>query len=252
MRHFSYALFALCLCAVPCVGYLPSSETVDFLGSMSTNRRAMLASDEITAICGTVLATNTQNLSIEDFVENFLDANAEALGVPGMAYEYVSIKTIRNGKFDIWRFRQKIGTTPVLDSYIKVLVLRSDPEKISYVGARLAQIPNPVPQSTLSASQARDTLMNSSDWAHLDSFDAATSAVDGFFEMRNMTVHRVWRMRGWDEDEHYEFSIDAGNAEVVDVYSLISGYSGPITAVGQVELCCHPGATRLAGMLPFI
>lgn len=228
--------------AVPVSAYLPTSTTRAYLGNISSYKRAMISGDRLSGLYGPLGSDAQTTTTTDQFVAGFLAANKDALGVDDVALEFVRKRTLRNGKFALYHYRQEIEDLPVEHSWVRILVLLGSTEKISYVPMHLMQPPaTALPTDILTDEDALEVVQESPLHEHLTAYDGLSSFSKVIYEATNMKLHRAWRFEGWDADEHYRFFVDTASGAIVGVESQLHAYTGKVKVQGDVELCCHPG-----------
>ncbi len=248
-RVFLLAGLALLVVSQWAVAALPTQATLDFLNANPQNpdRRGMTHGERLVALYGGVFATDSDSgTTTDDFVEGlngFLETNADAFGVDYVVLERVNKIIIRDGKYAVYTYRQKIEGLPVHGSVVKIPVLLGTTEKIGYVGIRLTQHPaSALPGDVIDAAAAIAVVDNpSSGYWHL-TFVSPQEAENVIYETGDGTLHRTWRFRGSDDDEAYLFFIDTSDSAVVDVVDqMFDAFDVDGAVTGYTTPCCHPG-----------
>ncbi len=240
-----FCLFVSNVIAAP--GLVPTPATKACLVA-NPGLRAMVDGERLTALYGVPIATDSDpGTNTDQFMANFLavQANVDALGVDSALLEFKDKITIRNGKFTVYTYTQKIEGLPVHGSIVKLPVLLGATEKISYAGINLVQHPeNPLPPDVLSDTDAIAEVTNSAQFGHITNFDTAEKVI---CEAADGGLHRTWRFFGNEADnEAYMFFVDTNNGDIVAVTNQVfdSGVSGTVTGWGTPGIAADDPVTN--------
>lgn len=219
--------------------YQPTSAT-QTLVDQNSGLLPLAQEDRMVALYGVPFAVDADPATDTDaFVAEFLLQNSDALGVDNVVLDLQGKINIRNDKFTIYTYTQKIENLPVHGSVVKIPVLLGPTEKIGYAGMRLVQLPeNPLPPDVLSGAGAVAVAVSSPLYAHLTTYTQPDKVI---FETEEGTLHRTWRFLGEDDDEAYLFFVDTNSGEIVDVKNRVfeGNVSGTVTGYGTP--CYAPG-----------
>lgn len=202
----------------PASGAVPSRATRTFLGD-HPDVRPIVREERLIALYGEPLATDADPATGTDtFVEAFLQEDGDALGVDDCVLQLTDKIDIRDGKFRVYTYVQKIAGLPVHGSVVKLPVLLGDTEKIVYAGVQLVPNPDtPLPGDAISAADAIDNVAQSEAYGHLTEFSDQQDASKVIYEATDRTLHRTWRFFGWSGDEAYRFFVDTSSGAIVGV-----------------------------------
>jgi len=221
-------------------GQTPNAATQALLNK-NPGLQMMVRNDKLIALYGVPLATDSDPATnTDEFVANFASeqANVDAFGVEGAVLDLANKVTIRNGKYTVYAFVQKIAGLPVHGTIVKIPVLHGATEKISYVGIRLKQpASTPLPQDAVSDTNAVLRVTNLPEYANMTAF---TNAEKVLYEDAHGMLHRVWRFDGSARRESYRFFVDTNTGVLVGVEDLVfeAEVSGQVT--GFATPCCPP------------
>lgn len=150
---------------------VPTGPTQSFLDA-HPGARAMAHGESMIALYGVPFATDSDpGTTTDEFVGAFLTEHADALGVEGVTLALDNKINIRNDKFTVYTYLQKIEGLPVHGSVVKIPVLLGVTEKIGYIGTRLAYLPeDPLPGDVITASEAIAVVAGSAQYGHLTTF----------------------------------------------------------------------------------
>ena len=103
--------------------------------------RALMVGDRTAALYRVPISANTTAAATDNFVTNFVQQNASALGVAPGDLVFRDAATIRNGTLRVYTYTQRIEGLPVDGSLLKLPVSMGPPERIAHVALRLVQRP---------------------------------------------------------------------------------------------------------------
>jgi hypothetical protein len=224
------------------LGAVPTAKTQELLDSNS-DLRAMFSGERLVALYGVAFATDSDpRTTTDEFVQAFLAAESDALGVDGVKLTLEDKITIRNGKFSVYTYTQTIEGLPVHASVVKIPVLLGSTEKIAYAGMRLVQLPEEaLPEDVLLAPDALAAVQESAAYGYLTDFTTPEKVI---YEAYDETLHRAWRFYGYDTDESYVFFVDTGSGDIVGVENRVfyeeqcAAYAVTGTVSGYGTPCC--------------
>ncbi len=240
--------FVLALSIRDARGIVPTTATQALLDARPGSV-VMLHGDRARAVYGVTLASDSDPVTTtDDFVSAFLAERADAFGVTGVQLALREKMNIRNDKFTVYTYTQRIEGLPVHNTLVRVPVLRGATERIGYVGMRLVPLPAAaLPADVIDGAQGVAVVSQSATYGHLTTFGAPEKVI---YEDTNRTVHRVWRFFGYDDDEAYHFFVDTNTSQIVGTQDarLEGQISGNVTGFGTP--CRPPGDPLHADCCP--
>jgi len=234
--HLSVTLALKLAFAGTAIAGTPKPATRDLLDA-NPGMRVRFEGERQTALYGKPFATDSDpETTTDQFVESFLSAHGEALGVDSPSFGLVHKHVARSGKFTFYTYQQEIESLPVYSSVVKIPVLNGTTEKIGYIGTNLFEPPaSPLPSDVLSAQDAIDSIAQSAKYSHLSFFSEADRVI---FPSDEYMLHRTWMFEGADEDEGYRFFVDTEDGTLVGVLNMVlaADVSGVVSA--KATPCC--------------
>ena len=182
----------------------PATQT---LLNANPGMRVLFERQQMVALYGAPFATDDDpETDTDQFVEAFLAANPDALGVDGVSLRLKDKTNINDDKFTVYTYEQLMEDgLPRYGSMVKIPVLLGSVEKIGYIGISLHQAPDPpLPGDVITATQAVDVVSQSPAYAHLTNFTVPEKVI--FADAGGMQ-HRAWQFAGYDADESYRFFV---------------------------------------------
>ena len=150
--------------------------------------------------------------STRNFVNAFLAAHPDALGVDAVQLDLESEHTFRNGKFTVFTYSQRtsIDDLAVHGTIVKIVVLKGAMEKITYIGMNVL----PVPEASL--NRFNEILAQAA-------IDVATAAYS----------HLSFSLAAEDGTL---FIVDGDTAAATDMLYTLDPTSGILTSIGHTGL----------------
>ena len=186
--------------------------------------------------------------------ERWLAIHRGALGVPQLDLRLRRANNMHFGRFTVFAYRQFIDGLPVEDSQTHLLVLNGRPDRVIYVGARLAQRPAAgfradaiEGDAAVSSVRRRPAYARLTQWSDPERVIYADWGRD-----RQAPAARTWKFTGTgseaDEYEAYTFFVDAADGMLIHVRNEVyhTGVSG------HVGGCASPGVLPDVGYNPAV
>lgn len=221
------------LCTTRAWAYEPTQATTTLL-DQNPGLLVLAQEDQLAALYGAILASDSDSATTtDDFVNSFLAAHADALGVDDVSLIFEEKVTAGNSL--IYTYTQEIESLPVENSVVKIPVFLGATETICHIGIRLTPHPgSALPADLLTANDATNVVSQSPDYGHLTTFSTPEKVI---FEDDDRILHRAWRLNGLDDDESYLFYVDTNSGNMVGIINQV--YSGTVS--GTVTGYATPG-----------
>lgn len=231
----------------------PTPATQSLLAANQPGLKALVASggsEGIAALFGVPFATDSDpQTSTDAFVNTWLfgpqNPHKDALGVDNLDLDPTPVNTIniRNNRYKVFTYVQRIEGLQVHNSVVKIPVLLGASEKIGYIGTRLFQSPDgPLPADVLTEAAQAIAVVQAA-YPQLTDF-ADTQKV--IFQDDAGEYHRAWRLRGWNDTQAALYFVDTNSGLVVgnrtksysaDLSGTVRGYATPCTACADPDCC---------------
>ncbi len=226
----------LCYAARPAVPTPPTQALLEQYEGL----RVMVQGDRALALFGVPFAYSTGTQTTAEFVDAWLAANADALGVDGVELVLEDDVFIKGGAFQVFSYSQVYTqipgeTLPVDGTVVKLKVLVGDPpaslHEIGYIGMRLVHPYPLVTQGEITAAQAIAVVQAAPSYDQLVGFSDPLEADKVIYEDEDDGLHRAWRFMGWGGGEGYLFFVDTTSAGIVGAIPLVDDVdiSGAVT-----------------------